>query len=369
MPIPGDTIAAVRFLPAIALLFAGASSAESSDPATAAPAADADDTITEIVIQAPEPRYVAPTRRDQIGRIWAPVYINGKGPFRLVLDSGASRSGVTARVARALGLPPDASSPVRLRAVTGTATVPTIRVDTIEVGDILVKDLRLPILGDALGGADGVLGNEGLADRRVYIDFRHDLIIISRSRDRPADAGFMTIPFTLERGRLLVAQVQLGRVRAKAIIDTGGQVTVANLALRDALARRAKDEHVTVDQIEGVTNEVQDGEGRRAPPIQFGPIEIRSQHMTFADMRIFDYWKTDPGTRTAHWYGCAGSARHADHRLPPARTAVAHAQRQLRRRLRRDYRATTTPLTTWTAAPTASVGSLSCVTLASAPLS
>jgi hypothetical protein len=260
-------------------------------PAVAAPAPVDNGEITEIVIQAPEPRYVAPTRRDQIGRIWAPVYINGKGPFRLVLDSGASRSGVTTRVATALGITPDVSHPVTLRAVTGSATVPTIHVDTLEVGDLLVNDSRLPVLVDALGGADGILGNEGMADRRVYIDFRHDLIIISRSHGKPAAAGFMTVPFELEHGRLLVADVQLGRVHAKAIIDTGGQITVANLALRDALVRRNSKEHFSVDQIEGVTQDIQDGEGRRAPPIQFGPIEIRTRRMTFADMRIFEYWK------------------------------------------------------------------------------
>ena len=27
----------------------------------------------EVVVSAPEPRYVAPTLRDRIGRIWAPV--------------------------------------------------------------------------------------------------------------------------------------------------------------------------------------------------------------------------------------------------------------------------------------------------------
>jgi hypothetical protein len=125
----------------------------------------------------------------------------------------------------------------------------------------------------------------------VYIDFRHDLIIISRSHDRPAAAGFMTVPFRLEHGRLLVADVQLGWVHAKAIIDTGGQITVANLALRDALVRRNSKEHFSVDQIEGVTHEIQLGEGRSAPPIQFGPIEIHTRRMTFADTRIFEYWK------------------------------------------------------------------------------
>jgi hypothetical protein len=262
-------------------------------PESAAPAAApvVDTEIQEIIIQAPEPRYVAPTRRDRIGRIWAPVMINGKGPFRLVLDTGASRSGVTPPVAAQLGIKPDYNSPVKLRAVTGSANVPTIRVDTIEVGDLLMNDSKLPVLNDALGGADGVLGNEGLADRRVYIDFRHDLIIISRSHGKPADPGFMTIPFQLEHGRLLIADVNLGFVRAKAIIDTGGEITVANLALRNALVRHRPREHTTIDQVEGVTHDIQTGEGRRAPPIQLGPIQIQTSHMTFADMRIFEYWK------------------------------------------------------------------------------
>ena len=59
--------------------------------------------LTEIVVHASEPRFVAPTRRDRIGRIWAPVFINDKGPFRLVLDSGANHSGINSHVAEVLG--------------------------------------------------------------------------------------------------------------------------------------------------------------------------------------------------------------------------------------------------------------------------
>ena len=84
---------------------------------TAAPAAataEAVDQLAEIMVQTREPRYVAPTRRDQIGRIWAPVLINGRGPFRLVLDTGASSSGVTAMVAIALGIPTAQSPHVML---------------------------------------------------------------------------------------------------------------------------------------------------------------------------------------------------------------------------------------------------------------
>ena len=74
------------------------SSTENTYPPNGAP-------LPEIALVAPEPRYVAPTRRDRIGRIWAPVMIDGKGPFRLALDTAASRSGVTASVAATLDRP------------------------------------------------------------------------------------------------------------------------------------------------------------------------------------------------------------------------------------------------------------------------
>jgi hypothetical protein len=46
--------------------------------------------MEDVAVTAEEPRFVAPTRRDRIGRILAPVLVNGQGPFRLVLDTGAS---------------------------------------------------------------------------------------------------------------------------------------------------------------------------------------------------------------------------------------------------------------------------------------
>src|SRR5271170_973010 len=150
-------------------------------PEVSPPAVTADpiEELTEVMVEAREPRFVSPTRRDEIGRIWAPVMINGRGPFRLVLDTGASHSAITALVALALGIPTNQSPPVMLRGVTGFATVPTIRVDTLTVGDLAVDSPTLPIVPDALGGAQGILGGEGLVGKRVFIDFRHDKIGIT----------------------------------------------------------------------------------------------------------------------------------------------------------------------------------------------
>jgi predicted aspartyl protease len=258
-------------------------------PSTASSAAIEE--LADIMVEAPEPRYVSPTRRDQIGRIWAPVMINGHGPFRLVLDTGASHSAVTSLVALALGIPTDQSPPVILRGVTGFATVPTIRVDTLTVGDLAVDSPILPIVPDALGGAQGILGAEGLAGKRIFIDFRHDNISITYSRNERSTRGFVDVPFHAIRNTLVVVSAVIDDVRVKAIIDTGGQSTIANLALRSALNRHSAQYRGRPDQIIGATKDIQSGEFAPMPAIEFGSIQIRDAGVTYADMYIFKQWK------------------------------------------------------------------------------
>jgi predicted aspartyl protease len=246
--------------------------------------------LPQVQVDAAEPRYVAPTRRDRIGRIWAPVYINGQGPFRLVLDTGASHSGVTSRVAETLGIPLDASPPVMLRGVTGSAEVPTIRVESLTVGDLTLRPAILPVVIDALGGAEGILGTEGLEDKRIFIDFRHDLITIRRSHNEPADAGFITVPMQRTNLGLVVMKAYVGGIPVKAILDTGGQVTIGNWAMRNALLRHERGQ-AHPEQIFGVTTDEQNGESYSTPPIQFGSVRIQGARVTYGDMRIFDHWK------------------------------------------------------------------------------
>jgi hypothetical protein len=284
-------LGASGFLGALACwpLWTGATAPQLSPPT--APVVDPIDELTEIMVEAPEPRYVSPTRRDQIGRIWAPVMINGRGPFRLVLDTGASHSAITALVALALGIPTDRSPPVILRGVTGFATVPTIRVDTLSIGDVAVDQTILPIVPDALGGAEGVLGSEGLLGKRIFIDFRHDRINIAYSKNERSAPGFVSVPFHSLRGTLVVVDAFVGPVRCKAIIDTGGQVTIANLALKDALSRIGAPPRSKYDSIVGATKDVQRGELMDTPAIGLGAITIHDSGVTFSDLYIFKQWR------------------------------------------------------------------------------
>jgi len=249
-------------------------------------------TLDDISVTANEPRFVAPTLRDRIGRIWAPVTVNGQGPFRLVLDTGASHSALTARVVRQLGITLDPSHKVMLRGATGSVEVPVVPIDTLEVGELLMEPKHMPIVPDALGGAEGVLGTEGLANKRIYIDFRHDNITIMRSKNQRAANGFSTIPVKFFRGRLLIVEAYLGGVPVKAVIDTGGQATLGNEALRVALAEyRKRYRKSTPDSVTGTTLDVQEGNRVATPSLALGDLLIRNSAMTFADFAIFQHWK------------------------------------------------------------------------------
>src|SRR5205807_130466 len=111
--------------------------------------------LDEIIVETTEPQFVAPTRRDRIGRIWAPVLIDGKGPYRLVLDTGANHSAVTARTAQLLGTSPSEDGSTVVTGFTGSAVVPTIHVGRMEVGELLLGPATLPVLADVFGGARG----------------------------------------------------------------------------------------------------------------------------------------------------------------------------------------------------------------------
>lgn len=258
------------------------------DSPAAAPAVDEE--LSEVIVVAPEPRYVAPTQRDRIGRVWVPVMINGQGPFRLVLDSGAMRSAVNMNVVQSLRLRTDVSPPVMLLGVTGKAVAPTIVVDNISVGDLSVGPSVLPIIADAFGGAEGLLGMLGMENKRIYIDFRNDFINISLSRNRRAAAGFETIPFRKDPLNLLVVNARAGGLPVRAIIDTGAQASLGNEALRFALQRQINRKQQSKDEITGATGDMQTGIGVQITPIEIGEISIRDAHVTFGDMHIFERW-------------------------------------------------------------------------------
>ncbi len=117
----------------------------------------------------------------------------------------------------------------------------------------------------------GFSAAEGLVGKRIFIDFRHDKIAITFSRNERSTRDFVDVPFHSMRNTLVVVDAIVDDVRVKAIIDTGGQTTIANLALRDALSRAQRRVQGKPDSIIGATKDVQEGELMPMPAIDSAP--------------------------------------------------------------------------------------------------
>ena len=243
-----------------------------------------------------EPEFAVPTQRDRIGRILAPVMINGKGPFRLIIDTGANHSTVSPHMLAKLGLVPAPENDRIVHGVTGSARVPAVLVDRMESGLLVMEQLYAPVIDSAMtADADGILGVAGLRNARIIVDFRHDKVSITRSRPRDDGSGGYLV---IEAGRMpdgvLAVDASVRGVRARAIIDTGAERTLGNLALREAVRakRRDRSEPRSAD-VFGATPEVYQGESVYAPAIRLGEVTVSGVDIIYGDFPIFKAWDLD----------------------------------------------------------------------------
>ena len=239
--------------------------------------------------------YAAPTTIDHIGRIMAPVMINGQGPFRFIVDTGASRSAISPQLAARLGLAPSIESSLTVQGVTGAEQVPFVMIDRLQAGDILLENRRLPVIAPhVFANADGILGVEGFDQMRITVDFVKDRIFITRERRPQISRGWYRVPVKLRFGRLMIADANIGSVRVKAVIDTGAERTLGNLALRTALRLDlAAQQHRTETQVIGATANEEAANLIPSPMIRLGETEITRVDVTFADLNVFRIWDLD----------------------------------------------------------------------------
>lgn len=119
---------------------------------------------------------ITPFERGNEGIVLA-VTLNGRGPFRFLLDTGSTHSAVSAETATAVGAPVVARATMGSAAGSGDTLV--VRIDSVQVGPIDATHLLASVvdLGVAGDGIDGVIGQDALASLRYTIDFRQRRIV------------------------------------------------------------------------------------------------------------------------------------------------------------------------------------------------
>ncbi len=212
------------------------------------------------------------------------VKVNGTGPYRFVVDSGADSSVIGTRIAQALRLPP--GRPVTLNGMTGSSIVPRVLVDELGLGRESVTDLELPVLAEHDLGGDGMLGIDALSEERLMLDFEKRLITVEdASKPPPRMDGEIVVTARRRRGQLILTEVRANGKKINAVIDTGSEITIGNSALREQIIRRgAKVEKVEMTGVTGVTTEL---DLVRVNEIRLGSVILRNVPIAFADVPPF----------------------------------------------------------------------------------
>ena len=278
----------------LGVLFGGGS------PAGASPATAPLDTVLPAAVEpgVVEPLeseallFASPTTRDHIGRVVVPVMINGRGPFRFIVDTGANHSTISPGLARELGLTPTQAPSIVLDGITGSAQVSFVTIDRLQAGDLTIEGTALPVVwASVMAGADGILGAAGIKEKSLLVDFQRNRVAISRGVEPALRANTMKVHAVRLAGGLMTLETRIGGVPVRAVIDTGAERTLGNLALRDALrARRTHGVLAMMTSVYGATKEVESGEIQIVPPIVIDSLRITDVAMVFGEFHIFKVW-------------------------------------------------------------------------------
>ena len=270
-------------LPGLALLAALIAAAPPEEPPRPPiPSARIDDTL-DIVGEGVKARQIRT-------RMFVPVIVDGQGPFRFLVDSGADRSVVGAALATRLELVPEGPTAI-LQSMAGPSEVQTVRVDTLRIGASTVAGIHAPVLMEADLGADGLIGIDALADQRLLLDFEAKTVTV-QDRRKPEAIGTasddeIVVTARRRRGQLILTQARAGTVRVSAVIDTGAEMSVGNSQLRARIFRGAHPPETQPITLASVTGRTFTADLVVIPEITIGRVTLQRVPIAFVDVPPF----------------------------------------------------------------------------------
>ena len=147
------------------------------------------------------------------------AYINGKGPYTFLYDTGASFTAVSSKVIKA--------AHVQVTLDRG-GYHDLLRIMKVKVGDVEIKDLFA--LRDDDFGVDGVFGFKTFGDMNVAFELQKREVLVSP--DPVPLPGSFELPFEFVRN-LPTIPVSVGTAQVATLIDTGDDAYALELRTED----------------------------------------------------------------------------------------------------------------------------------------
>jgi len=197
-------------------------------------------------IQAPE--NPAPIHfRTSLNLLFANVMVNGKGPYEFAIDTGATQTVVSEKLAKEAGLDLITSTVVFGIGGSGKVETKLYKMKELSIGDVEVKNTPVGTFNDPLVAqlADGILGTSILSDFIITVNYPAGQLELSRKRAAtPASAEVVPIWFF---SNLLLLPLEVNGKKGNFVVDTGAVTTVLSHSMAAQLGVRENTPGAKVD--------------------------------------------------------------------------------------------------------------------------
>ncbi len=166
--------------------------------------------------------------------LYVQVTINDKGPYWIILDTGASSTWIDESVAKEAGLEKIPKSEHYGVMVYGAFPSYNAKVKSLKIGDAEVRDLVIsvgdlrytPLADEMVDGkrAIGLLGREVLSAFQITVDFAKRTLTLEHP-DAELPQGTV-VPFEMFGDHILVTTKVGSRNQVRMIVDTGAALTL-----------------------------------------------------------------------------------------------------------------------------------------------
>jgi len=230
---------------------------------------------------------------DNWTRMTLPTQVNGKGPYAFTIDTAADRSVVSDAVANELQL--QTTGGATLYGIVGPQHVSLVTLDKFRIGRRERHDVSVPVLPREHLGAAGFIGIDALANETVLLDFKRSQISIARSADEGMEHedGVIVVTGRSKFGQLVLTDAHIGKTKVYAIIDTGAQTTIGNMAFRKLLLGRTgpiKDEGRYIVSVTGSQLPYENG---HVDHMMLGDLNVVDLNIALADVQTFRRFGVD----------------------------------------------------------------------------
>ena len=238
--------------------------------------------------------------RDAQDHLTIDTYINDKGPFSFVVDTGADRSVISDSVVAALGLVQGGD--VIVQGIARALPAQSVKLANLRVGRISCDNLETPILPKSLLGSDGYLGLDVIDRQSVTFDFQNRRLTVDPSAPPRTDWKYSAAGQHNSEGLLVRADGSQGRLtavdsfvdgtRAYAFVDSGAEISIGNTHLFDRLQRNEGAQYLSEQSVHliGVTGGAVIGRIMAVKDVQLANVHFSNSILVISDLPVFDIW-------------------------------------------------------------------------------